>query len=83
MIVVHKSHAHTAFFPADPHRLGHVFELAISLVAQQPDAVTQTNSEIGVTIIVEIAGRASEAAAGEMDARFLRHIVESSIAQIA
>ena len=34
MVIIHKSEAHAAFFSADSRRLGHVLELAVSLVAK-------------------------------------------------
>src|SRR6267378_6678176 len=49
---------------------------------KQPDAVTQTHGEVRMAVIVEIASRACKAAPAEMDACFLCHVVESSIAQI-
>ena len=39
MVVVDKRHSHAAFFFADARRLGHILKLAVSFVAQQPDAV--------------------------------------------
>src|SRR5258708_31892769 len=81
MIVVDESDAHAAFFAANSHRLRHVFELAVTLVAKEPDTITQTNRKIRVAIVVKISGRAAKSAAAEMDSRFLCRIFKSSIAR--
>ena len=83
MVVIHKRQAHAAFFSADSHRLGHVLELAFTFVMEKLHPIAQANCQIGLAVIVEIAGRTSEAAPSEMDTCFLGHIVESSIAHAA
>ncbi len=64
VVVVHERQAHAAFVPPDSNLLRHINKFPISTVAQQPHAVAQTNRQIGVAVIIEIARRATEAAAG-------------------
>jgi hypothetical protein len=82
MVIVHECHAHTIFLFADPHRFRHVFELGVALVAKEPHAVAQTNGQIDLTVIIKIPRRTSKTAVHKGQAEFLRHIPESSLAQI-
>ena len=73
MVVVNECRAHAALLAANPGLLRNVSERAVALVAQETHAVGQAHGEIGVPIIVEIAGGAAQAAARELQmGRFSR-----------
>src|ERR1700674_340309 len=82
MVVVDERHPHATFFPADAHGLRDVLKFAVTLVAKEPNAITQAHGQIRMAIIVEITGRAAKATASSLNSGFLRHIAESSVAEI-
>ena len=67
VIVINEGDADASFFPADAYGFGDLVELAVSFVVQQVDAIAQTYGQIGVAIVVEVAGGTTQPAAGERD----------------
>src|SRR5437764_374087 len=61
----------------------YIFKLSLTLVAQQLHAVAQAYRKIGLPVIVKIARSAAESAARKTNARRLRYILKSPVAQVA
>src|SRR5437660_887533 len=83
VVIIYERDAHTSFFPADSHFFRYIFKLSLTLVAQQLHAVAQAYRKIGLPVIVKIARSAAESAARKTNARRLRYILKSPVAQVA
>ena len=68
MVVVDEGQADAAGFAADADFFGDVFEFSV-LVVEKMNAVGEADGEIGVAVVVEVAGGAAEAGAGELEPR--------------
>ena len=60
VIVVDEGYAHAARLAPDSYCLRDLFKLSIALVAQQMHAIVETNGEIGMAVVVEVAGGATQ-----------------------
>lgn len=83
VVVIDKSDADAAFFPANANLFGDVFKSSGPIVVEEMDSVGKTDSQIGVAVVIEIAGGAAEAAAGDFEAGFLRDVRKFSVPEVA
>ena len=67
MVVVDEGDADAAFFAANADFFGDVVEFSVAVVVKEMDAIGEADGEIGVAVVVEIAGGAAEAAAGDFE----------------
>src|SRR5580704_2815975 len=69
-------------FALDSRSLGDILERAILFVVQKKYTPSETYGEIGITVIVIIAGRAANSMQRRIDASLLGYVFELAVAQI-
>ena len=82
MVVVDKRDADASFFALDADAFRNVLKFSVALIAQEVHAVLETDAKVRVTVVIEIAGGASETRATESETAALRHVLKPALSDV-